>query len=640
MSSIAAHATEQLEHSLAETLSARERLRISTQLGTGMLAGGLLLIGIAIQNYQPGNQRLVGELFKAMAALIVAAPIFWEAATGLIRRDARAQSEQLIAIATLAAMAIGDFVTATLLPLIMHLGHFLEERSVMGAKSAVDGLRSLQNSHALVRAESGDREIPVDELQPGDILVVHAGDYFAADGLVVEGSSSVDQSMITGESTPADVCVDSSVFAGAINLSGSLLVRVTRVGASTAIGRIVQLLREAEQSKTPVLRLVENYAGYATLVVLTIAAAVLFISRDVQRAIAVLVVGCPIPFVLAGPTAMISAMAAASRQGILIKNTKFLESLADANAVVFDKTGTLTQGALQLVKVIPLAEFTEEDLLRQAMVCARGSRHPVCRAIVEAAKSRGIEPTDSPGELQELAGRGVLHSGDSKQTFLGRSSWLTETGFELPDDPSHLGAIVWLGTRDSESWHAIGAILLADQLRDESQETVVELRSLGIDRQVLLTGDRKEIANLLGESLAFDEVVAEVLPEQKLTTVQQEKNLGHTVMVVGDGVNDALALAAGDVGIAMGGIGSDIALKSADIVLARNDLSRLPNAVRLARRTRSTIHQNILVGAALTLGMLGLAATGTISPLAGAVLQNVGEIYVVLNSARLLKFLD
>ncbi len=641
MNEIAEPTAARLHRSLESVLSRREQLQISIQLGSGMLAGGLLLIGVLVRFYGASEQQILGVLFEALAALVVGVPVFVQAARGVFSRKPKAQSQQLIALASLAAMAMGDFVTATLILLIMHIGHFLEERSVMGAQAAVEGLRKLQGQTASICNADGERHIDAAELRSGDVMIVRPGDVIAADGRVTSGLSTVDQSSITGESTPEDVAVESQVFAGSVNLTGTLHVEVTNVGSETAIGRVVELLHEAEKSKTPVLRLIEHYAGYTVLIVLVIAAVVLFATRDLTRAITVLIVGCPIPFVLAGPTAMVAALAAASRLGILIKNGKFLESLADVDTLILDKTGTVTVGELQVVDIQPMNGTSDDEILRSALVCARGSRHPVCRAIVESAKRHRIESNGDVGQIEEFSGNGVQYINGTTKSLLGRGTWLRDNGMDLPAEPQHNGALVWLARSDVKP-NAPGAILgyflLADEPRPEAMQSVNDMRGLGIDRQILLTGDRAQAAESIGKSLQLDQVIAEVLPEQKLATVDEEKAAGNKVMVVGDGINDALALAAGDVGIAMGGIGSDIALKSADVVLAQNDLSRLPVAIRLSRQTRRTIHENVVVGAAITLGMLLLAASGVISPLAGAVLQNVGEIYVIGNSARLLNF--
>jgi Cd2+/Zn2+-exporting ATPase/Cu+-exporting ATPase len=353
-----------------------------------------------------------------------------------------------------------------------------------------------------------------------------------------------------------------------------------------------------------------------------------------SRAVTLLVVACPGTFVLAGPTALIAALATASRLGILVKNTRFLEVLADVDTVVLDKTGTVTLGHLEVVGAMPSPGVPENELLHAAHCCAIGSRHPVSQAVLRAMKNAGFQGETSDHSIAESPGRGVeAHVGQAVY-LLGRAEWLAERGLPVPANPDHVGAVAWVA-RDRQ---VLGCLLLADLARPEAGRAIDELRGLGLDRVVLLTGDRKQAADQIARSLRIADVIADVLPEQKLHAVEAEKTAGRSVMVVGDGVNDALALASGDVGVAMGAMGSDVALQSADVALMTNDLGRLPLAIRLSRQTRATIHQNLLIGAGSSVLMLGLAALGLVSPIAGAILHNAGEIFVLVNSARLLNF--
>ena len=639
-----AQASAQLNHSLEVPLTVSERAKIVIQLGSALLATGLLAVGLIQKHFGPPELANIAELIMAMGACVVAIPIFWHALCGLLSNDSHTIIDQLVSLATLAALATGDFVTATLIPVIMAIGHFLEERSILGAQAAIEGLRILHAHKATLLTADGEREVEPSQLKKGDLVIVRPGDVIAADGQISEGLSAVDQSSITGESVPEDVGPNDNVYAGTVNLTGLLRVRVTRTGSQTALGRVVELLREAEQSKTPVLKLIEQYAGYYVPIILTIAGVVLFVTRDMSRAVAVLIVGCPGALVLAGPTAMIAALAAASRLGILIKNTRFLEALADVDTVVLDKTGTLTLGRLELLSVQPMNGHDEDELLRQAVACAVGSRHPVSRAIVRAAESAGIESElgGSGDQIEEVSGKGILATRNGEVKLLGRRDWLIEQGVNLPENPDHSGPIVWLGridrTAGGTTAQAVGCLLLADTPRPEAKQAILDLKTLGVERSVLLTGDRKEVAQLIGTALEMDEIIAEVLPEQKLRTVHAEREAGRSVMMVGDGVNDALALASGDVGVALGAVASDIALQSADVALMTNDLGRLPLCVQLARRTRGTIHQNVLIGAGISIAFVWLASVGFITPLFGAILHNLGEFFVIGNSARLLRF--
>ena len=634
MSSLAPAASSHLERRLEAVLTRRERFRMGMDLGSAMLAGGLLLVAFLFQWFGDASQRPLTELFKGIAAIIVSAPIFAAALRGVFTGETDDIIEQLVALAVLAALVSGEFTTAVSIPLILNLGHFLEQRSALGAQAAIDGLRTLQSRKATLLTSEGEREVEPPSLRPDDIIVVRPGDVLPADGLIRKGSSAVDQSSITGESLAEEVGPGSQLFAGSVNLTGLLEVTVTGVGEKTALGRVLDLLRSAEQSKTPAVRLVESYAGYWVPTMLMSAAVLLFLTHDMSRVVTLLVVACPGAFVLAGPTAMIAALAAASRLGILVKNTKFLEVLAEVDTVVLDKTGTVTLGHLEIVERCPQGGVSDEELLRAAALCAAGSRHPVSRAVIRAAAKAGLSLIEIPKSVEETPGRGVVAVADSGHCLLGRGDWLQERGLEVPENPDHDGAVVWVA-RNQE---VLGCLLLADLPRPEARRAVNELRELGLSRVVLLTGDRKQAAEHVARILDIEHVIAEVLPEQKLQTVQAEKAAGRRVMVVGDGVNDALALASGDVGVAMGAMGSDVALKSADVALMANDLTRLPLAIRLSRQTRSTISQNLLVGAGSSVLMLTLASFGVVSPIVGAVLHNAGEIFVIFNSARLLGF--
>lgn len=642
MTDFACPASGRLHRSLDAPLTVFERTRIAIQLGSAMLAGGLLAAGWYQLRFGPSEMANIAHLIIALAACVVALPIFFIAGRGVITGDPNTFSEQLVALATLAAMAAGDFITATLIPVIMSLGHFLEERSILGAQVAIEGLRKLHAHKATILTPDGEREVHPDMLKTSDTLVVRPGEVLAADGEVIAGNSAVDQSPITGESMPEDVGPLDPVYAGTINLTGLLRVRVIRSGSQTALGRVVDLLRDAEQSKTPVLRLIERYAGYYVPIILTIAGVVLFVTHDISRTVAVLVVACPGAFVLAGPTAMVASLAAASRYGILIKNTQFLESLADVDTVVLDKTGTLTFGQLQLISTQPSHGYQEKDLLRLAIPCASGSRHPASRAIANAAKAAEIEGCSDVTRFEEVSGKGTKATCDNEIRLLGRRDWLLDAGLAVPENPPHIGSIVWLGlipcaSHDKPS-QVVGCFLLADTPRPEAKEALQELKLLGVDRSVLLTGDQNQVAERIGNELHMDEIIAEVLPEQKLEIVRRERERGHSVMVVGDGINDALALASGDVGVALGAAASDVALKSADVALMASSLNRLPLAIRLARKTRSSIHQNVVIGAATSITFVWLACIGMVAPLVGAVLHNVGAALVIVNSARLLGF--
>ena len=343
MSSASTPVTKRIQQDLDAGMTRGEQIRLGLRIGTAMAAGVLLVAALAVDSLFPVEQKPISESLKAIAAILVLLPILREATIGLLTGSTDAYSAQLVAIASLAALSVGDFVTAAIIPIILSVAFFLEERSVLGAQAAIEGLKSLQAKKARrIDGDGVEHEVSTDDLSLGDVVLVRPGETIPADGEVIDGYSAIDQSSITGESTPQDVGPGASLFAGTINHNGLLQVEVTNAGNTSTLGKILDLLRDAEQSKTEVLRLIEGYAKYFVLGVLLIAGISLFLSRDISRAIAVLVVGCPGPFILAGPAAMVAALAAATRKGVLIKNAKFLESLTEVDSVIFDKTGTVT----------------------------------------------------------------------------------------------------------------------------------------------------------------------------------------------------------------------------------------------------------------------------------------------------------
>ena len=607
-----------------------EQREQAVDLLTVFVGGGLLAVGWAWGFFFP-DQATIGAIVQLLAVVIVSWPVFQQAAEGFAAKDPGSYTEQLVALAILAAVVIGDFITAGMVPLLMEVGHLLEERSVMGARAAIEGIQKLQARRATVLEDGKEHSVDPDELEIGGIIVVRPGETIPADAVVVQGSSSVDQAYITGESMHEDVGPGSPVFAGTINLDGLIRAEVKGVGNDTALGRVIALLQEAEDSKAPITRLLERYAAAYLPIVLAIAAIVLFTTGQVDRAIAVLVVACPCALVLSGPVAMVAALAVASRWGILIKGSSFLERVSEVDTVVLDKTGTVTLGTLSVLSLNPVDGVEESELLEAAGCCGHGSLHPVSRAAVAAARAAGIEPTP-PSELREIAGKGVEAETEQGLLRMGRATWLSEVGSSVDAVDDSAGIAVFVAREE----RVLGWLELADTPRPEAAETLKGLRALGAKRLVLLTGDRERVAAEVAQQLGFDAYEAEVLPERKAELVAEEQAAGRRVMMVGDGVNDALALHSADVGVAVGAVINEVALGGADIALMGNNLIRLPQMVELANRTRNTINLNVLVGGGFSILMLAAAAGGLINPMVGALLHNGGAIFVVMNSARLL----
>ncbi len=616
----------------ADSLAPEERRRIGTRLGAGLVAAGLLALGTILIRLAP-DQFQIGELFCALAALVVGIPTLVSGIRGMVTGDTRRATDQLVAIAVLAAAASGHFVTATLIPLFLEIGRLFEERSSLGARAAIEGIRALGARQATRLRDGVEERVNPSDLRPGELILVRPGERIAVDGTVVSGRSAIDQSAITGESMYEDVAQGSPVFAGSVAVDGLLNVEVREVGKDTVLGRVVQLLAEVERTTVPVLRLFERRAGVWLPLVLTLAATTLFFTRDLSRAIAVLVVATPTALVVAGPAAVVGAMTVATRLRILIKSADFLERASDVDTLILDKTGTVTVGAPVVTAVEAVGATTEDELLSVAAACAFGSRHPVSRAVVTEALARGMS-VEPPVEAHEEPGLGVAAEVKGHPTLLGRRQLLEEAGVAVPSDDEEDLSQVWVAWKGQ----CLGRIRLHDQPRPEASEALEAMRQLGIERLVLLTGDRKAVAQEVGEVLGVDEVVAEVLPAQKLEMVHGEQELGRTVMMVGDGVNDAPALGGADVGVAIGAELNEVALGGADVALLGTDLGRLPRLLNLADLTRRTISQNVWLAFGLSVFLIVLAAGGIIAPLTGALAQSVAVVAVVANSARILRF--
>jgi len=616
-------------------LSKGEQHALAWRLSLSLAAASALILSVGLNALEP-QQHDVAELVAGIAAVLVGVPALQAAWRSLQYPDLHGITDQLIALAFIAAWATGDLITATLLPLIMMVGHILEERSLLGSQEAIRALSTLTQTTA--RRIDGGEIVDVDSesLRRGDLIEVRAGDRIPADGIVETGSSSVDTSSITGESVPAEVVAGHEVFNGSINLDGLLHVRVSHVGHESTLGRVIALMQEAENIKPPVTRLLERYAGGYLALVLLLTASLWFLTGNTVAMLAVLVASCPCALVLAAPATSIAGIAVASRHGILVKGSAFLEQLASADAVVFDKTGTLTVGELRLVAALPQPQIRKEILIRLAGSLGAASNHPVSRAVSDQVAECDRLPLD---DVKETRGLGIVGRIEGETVALGRAQLFKELGIAVPPLPDHVGPLAGVSRGNS----FMGWVLLADELRPEAAAAVQELKQLGLSHQLMITGDRTAEAQRVARKVAIKDVRAEALPDQKMQFVLGETKKGRHPMVVGDGINDALALKVGAVGVAMGARGTDVALASADLVLMTNDLRRLGTCVRLSRRCRRTIFVNVGIGMGWTVGVIGLAAAGIFGAsgaLVAAILHNVGTLAVMANAGRLLKFQD
>jgi Cd2+/Zn2+-exporting ATPase len=615
-------------------LERAERLILGLRLTLALVALCLLLVAFGMHWLVPGEQG-IAELVAGLSAALVAVPVFVEAWASLRHPSLHGITDRLVALALIAAWATGDLMTAALLPIIMTVGHVLEERSMLGSQEAVRALSRLTEVDSRRLLPDGSTEvIPSAQLRVGDLIELLAGDRVPADGIVRNGSSSLDLASLTGESVPVEVREGDLALAGAMNVDGRIQVELTRVGQESTVGRIITLMREAENAKPPVTRLLDKYAGQYMALVLLVAGGTWLITANVPAMLAVLVASCPCALVLAAPATAVAAIAVAARHGILIKGSAFLEQLADVSSVVFDKTGTLTTGDLRLGEVRPIAGVNPTELRQLAAGLGAASNHPLSRAAAAAVpKKQRLLVEDA----RELGGFGVTGLYAGQPVALGRADLFERLGVSAPPPPTHNGPIAGV----SRNGEFLGWLLFLDQLRGSAITAVEDLKGLGIEHMVLLTGDRDAVARQVANEVGIQDVFAEMLPEQKMDRVMREIKLGHRPMVVGDGINDSLALRAGAVGVAMGTQGAEVAFASADLALMTNDLRRLGTCIRLSRRCRRTIYVNVSIGLAFTFGLIVLSGAGVLgieAPIIAALLHNVSTFIGIANAGRLLLF--
>ncbi len=599
---------------------------------------GLIFIlnAFAIEWFFDVSGSAVAGFSGMIGAIILGYPIIWTAIKDL--RKGQLSTNELVALAILASFGSGHYLEAGVVAFFMLLGQIIETRTAEGARASIESLIKLTPTKARRIVSGREEEIPTRDLRVGDVIRIRPGDNVAADGQIVTGQGSINQANITGESLPVDKKTGDEVFAGTQNLNGVLEVKVTRAGQDTTLGKVRDLILAAEQTKLPIMRIIDQYMGFYTPLVLVMGALVWAFTQDLSRVIAVFIVACPCAFVLATPTAMVAALSAAARLGILIKNVADIELAAKINAFVFDKTGTLTTGKLAVSRLAPIGETQPAELLRIAASAEKYSNHPTAKALAQLAEEAGV-PLPEPKDFTETAGRGVKAQVDGVNVLVGRAQWLKDNGvsedFMKSVDLNETEGFSLIFV--AKEGKCIGWVGMQDQTRAEAAESLAELKATGVRRIAMVSGDRQPVAVRVAKEIGCEEVMGDCLPQNKVEFVRAMKAKGYRVAVVGDGVNDAPALAAGDLGIAMGAAGSEVAIHSATIALMNSDLRRLPFLVKLSRQTRAVINQNFLSGVLFVIGGLVLAAMGKINPVVAALFHVVGSLIVVFNSARLVR---
>jgi Cd2+/Zn2+-exporting ATPase/Cu+-exporting ATPase len=561
-------------------------------------------------------------------------PIYKEAWENLRKR--RMTMELSMTIALLSALAIGQFFTSIVIAFFVLFAELLEGYTVGGGRRAIENLINALPRHVTVRRNGQESELKAEELSIGEVIVIRPGERIPVDGTVIKGSSYVDQSSITGESLPIEKTEQSKVFAGTINKNGVLEVSVERVGRDTTFGKIIQVVEEAEKSKAPVQRIADRLA--AGLVYFALGAAILtfLVTRNLTATIAVIIVAGACGVAAGTPLAILAGIGSAARRGIIVKGGLYLEKLADIDTIVLDKTGTLTMGVPEVTGIRVADGATENEVLENAAIAEQHSEHPIGEAVIRKARTAKV-PLRDYSDLQYIPGKGVTCRDRGSKIVVGTRALLDENGIDPNGAASFLSdtkpgeTLVYVG-RETE---ILGALTIADQLRSEAVQAVDQLKKLGY-RTVLLSGDSSEAASAIGTQLGVHEAIGNLLPEQKLEKVRELLQQGRKVAMVGDGVNDAPALAEATVGIAMGG-GTDVALETADITLMTSDLSRLVEVLNIAKRCYRVIKFNFWGTIAVdTLGIV-LAFFGLLAPIIAALIHVGSELAFILNSARLFR---
>jgi Cd2+/Zn2+-exporting ATPase/Cu+-exporting ATPase len=623
-------AKSSLEALSKDNLTAKGKKKLRREIISGAIALSCLAVGLLYSLIFP-NRPTIPALLYTVGFLIEGIPVICAAIKGIFSKDISNAMEMLVAIAVLACYFSGDLILAMLIPLILNIAHLLEERSIMGGRDVIDGLRRMQQSTAVLLENGEEKIVDAKTLKIGQHILVKPGVGIPIDGTVISGETNIDQKSLTGEPQPAHVQCGDNVYAGTVNIDGRIVVEVKKEYIDTSFSNILALLEKSENISIPESRIIDRFMKYYIPLVLAISAAVALVTSDITKAIAILVVSCPCGQMLVSSAPMIAALSVATKRGILIKNSKFIEELTEIDAVVFDKTGTLTVGDLSLTSIRTAEDVNESEILRAAATVACASTHPISRALISATCD-----LDYPKNyiVKELSGKGMEGiAPDKSHTILfGNLDWIRSQGIEVEKLGDLSGSVSYV----VEDGKLLGALCFNDTVRPEAKEGIDDLRSLGIEKAVMLTGDRIEAANNICEQVGIDTLEAQLLPEDKLESLKTLKST-NCVLAVGDGINDALALKEAHVGIAMGAMGSDLAIQSADIALMNNNLTNIPFSIKLARKTRAIVYQNLALSIGISAFMIGLSSFGIISALTGSVLHNLGAFAVLLNSSRILK---
>lgn len=601
------------------------------------IIGGIFL-GISLVCMLMGIELPVNPAWVPI--IISGIPILYGALTALFC-EKTISSELLVSTAIVASVAIGEIFAAGEIAFIMAIGEILEDITVNRAKKGISQLIKLspQQGRKIIKenGKTTEKIVPIEEIYKDDILRVLPGEIIPVDGKIIFGNSSVDQSIMTGESLPIDKTIGDEVFCGTVNCDGSIDIIATKIGEDSSLQKLIRMVKEAEENKAPMQRIVDKWAGWLVPAALIIAVAAYFITSDIIRAVTVLVVFCPCALALATPTSIMAAVGQAAKNGVLIKSGEALEKMGKVNCIAFDKTGTLTFGKLKISDIITTSSVTENELLKLACSSEKRSEHPLGKAIVEHGKKQNVEFLEME-DFKMIPGKGIAAKIENNEIYCGNSRFLQEQGIILDENIESIlenlrkqGKVSILVGKNRE---CIGIIALSDTIRPTAKEIVVKLKNMG-SRVVLLTGDHKQTADYFAEEVGIENVYSELLPAEKVTYIKKLEEDGNKVCMIGDGVNDAPALKTADVGVSMASMGTDIAVEASDIALMGDNIEKIPYLKKLSTATIKTIKFNITASMVINLAAIILSVMGLLNPITGALVHNVGSVLVVLNAALL-----
>ncbi|HBG17797.1 MAG TPA: heavy metal translocating P-type ATPase [Desulfobulbaceae bacterium] len=615
-----------------ELLQSRDFLKV----GAGAL---LALVGFLVEQYAPDRIMVSRTLILASVA-INGLPVIVGAVKGILEK--RVNVDELLSLAIIASLLAGEFLTAAVVSSIMVLGALIEEATAESARKSIQTLIKVSPKKATILAGGEMKTVPVEQVRVGDILLVKPGEQVPVDGVVTEGSSSLDESAITGEAMPREKKAGDAVYAGTLNHNGLLRLRAERIGENTTLGQVIRLVSEAEAHKPKTIALIDRFAKYFTPLIMGCALVAWLITGDFSRAVAVLIVGCPCALILAVPTATVAAIGRAARAGVLVKGGQHIENVALADTIFFDKTGTLTEGNPRVDEIVPTEGIAGDELLRHAASVECNSTHPLARAVIQAAHYAKITINAARDLFTEI-GLGVRGSVDGNLVEVGSVYLNGGLGGVPVSLQARLQAIKEQGAtplmvyRDKQP---IGFLSVSDRVRRGAGKTVADLQKLGLTEIGILSGDHEKSVDLVGRQVGISRLWSGLKPDDKLRVIREKQQGGAKIIYVGDGINDAPALAVADTGIAMGAKGTEVALETADIALMGDDIAKLPFLIALGRRMLFIIKLNIAFGLVFNLVSVVAGASGLITPIMGAVVHNVGSVLVVLSSASIGFFKD